>query len=75
MKLVIDANIPAADDCFGAFGKLERVPGRVIGAAEVADADALIVRSVTQVDQVLLANSPVSFVGTCTIGTDHIDQA
>ncbi|SER72687.1 erythronate-4-phosphate dehydrogenase [Vreelandella subterranea] len=74
MKVVIDAHIPAADACFGAFGTLERVPGREIGAAEVADADALIVRSVTQVNQALLANSRVGFVGTCTIGTDHVDQ-
>lgn len=75
MKVVIDANIPAADACFGAFGSLARVPGREISAADVADADALIVRSVTQVNQALLANSRVGFVGTCTIGTDHIDQA
>lgn len=75
MKLVIDANIPAADACFGAFGTLKRVAGREISAAEVADADALVVRSVTQVNQALLANSRVGFVGTCTIGTDHIDQA
>lgn len=37
--------------------------------------DALLVRSVTRVDQALLADSPVQFVGTATIGTDHVDQA
>ena len=75
MKLVIDANIPAADACFGAFGTLTRVPGREISAAHLHDADALIVRSITQVNDKLLADSPVRFIGTCTIGTDHIDQA
>ncbi|SDN59669.1 4-phosphoerythronate dehydrogenase PdxB [Vreelandella arcis] len=75
MKLVIDANIPAADACFAPFGTPIRVPGREISAAEVADADALIVRSVTQVNEALLADSRVGFVGTCTIGTDHVDQA
>ncbi|MGP5324170.1 4-phosphoerythronate dehydrogenase PdxB [Vreelandella titanicae] len=74
MKLVIDANIPAAERCFGHFGKLIRVPGREINAAHLQDADALIVRSITQVNDKLLADSPVRFVGTCTIGTDHIDQ-
>lgn len=74
MKLVVDANIPAAEACFGAFGTLTRVAGREISAADVADADALIVRSVTQVDRALLAGSRVGFVGTCTIGTDHVDQ-
>ena len=39
----------------------------------MADADVLLVRSVTQVDQALLAGSQVKFVGTCTIGTDHLD--
>ncbi|NDL70659.1 4-phosphoerythronate dehydrogenase PdxB [Vreelandella alkaliphila] len=75
MKLVIDANIPAADQCFVPFGTLHRLPGREIRATDVADADALIVRSITQVNQALLAQSPVRFVGTCTIGTDHIDRA
>ncbi|EHA15174.1 4-phosphoerythronate dehydrogenase PdxB [Halomonas sp. HAL1] len=75
MKLVIDANIPAAEHCFGHFGTLTRVPGREINAAHLRDADALIVRSITQVNDQLLADSPVRFIGTCTIGTDHIDQA
>lgn len=75
MKLVIDANIPAADACFGSFGALHRLPGREILAADMRDADALVVRSITQVNQALLACSQVRFVGTCTIGTDHIDLA
>lgn len=75
MKLIIDANIPAAERCLGHFGTLIRVPGRDINAAHLLDADALIVRSITQVNDALLANSPVSFMGTCTIGTDHIDHA
>jgi erythronate-4-phosphate dehydrogenase len=35
----------------------------------------LLVRSITQVDETLLSqNQKLSFVGTATIGTDHIDQ-
>ncbi|MGP9566009.1 4-phosphoerythronate dehydrogenase PdxB [Halomonas sp. AOP5-B2-8] len=75
MKLIIDANIPAADACFGSFGAINRVPGREITAAHLHDADALIVRSITQVNGKLLTDSPVRFIGTCTIGTDHIDHA
>lgn len=74
MKLVIDANIPAAEACFGSFGAINRVPGREMTAAHLHDADALIVRSITQVNDALLADSRLSFVGTCTIGTDHIDH-
>lgn len=75
MKLVVDANIPASERCFGQFGALTRAPGREINAAHLEGADVLIVRSITQVNEALLANSPVRFIGTCTIGTDHIDKA
>ncbi|RUR38021.1 4-phosphoerythronate dehydrogenase PdxB [Vreelandella populi] len=75
MKLIVDANIPAAERCFGEFGSITRVPGREINAEHVKDADALIVRSITQVNEALLADSSLCFVGTCTIGTDHIDHA
>lgn len=73
MKLVVDANIPAIDTCLARFGEVVRRPGRQIGAPDLIDADALIVRSVTQVNAELLADSKVSFVGSCTIGTDHVD--
>lgn len=73
MKLVIDANIPAADDCFAHLGHITRLPGREITAQDVRDADALIVRSITRVDEALLAGSRVRFVGSCTIGVDHVD--
>ncbi|WP_278421546.1 NAD(P)-dependent oxidoreductase, partial [Stutzerimonas kunmingensis] len=33
----------------------------------------LLVRSVTRVDREMLEGSAVRFVGTCTIGTDHLD--
>jgi len=75
MKLVVDANIPASEACFAEFGDVIRLPGREITARHLKDADALVVRSVTQVNQALLSDSPVRFVGTCTIGTDHIDTA
>ncbi|MDR5897880.1 4-phosphoerythronate dehydrogenase PdxB [Halomonas vilamensis] len=73
MKLVVDANIPAADACFGGFGEVIKRPGREISAEHLRDADALITRSVTPVNASLLAESAVRFVGTCTIGIDHVD--
>lgn len=48
--------------------------GRAISAVSVRDADVLLVRSVTRVDPNLLAGSRVQFVGSATIGTDHIDK-
>lgn len=49
------------------------MPGRSIDRATVAQADVLLVRSVTNVNRALLEGSNVRFVGTCTIGTDHLD--
>lgn len=73
MRIVADENIPLVDAFFGELGEIRRLPGRAIDAAALVDADLLLVRSVTRVDRSLLAGSPVRFVGTCTIGTDHLD--
>ena len=58
---------------FAAYGELHLLVGRDISAADVKDADILLVRSVTSVGRDLLAGSSVKFVGSATIGTDHID--
>ncbi|HEK1686391.1 TPA: 4-phosphoerythronate dehydrogenase PdxB [Pseudomonas putida] len=73
MLIVADENIPLLDAFFAGFGEIRRYPGRAIDAACVRDADLLLVRSVTRVDRQLLEGSQVRFVGTCTIGTDHLD--
>ena len=73
MRIVADENIPLLDAFFEGFGDIRRYPGRTLDRAAVADADILLVRSVTQVTRQLLEGSPVRFVGTCTIGTDHLD--
>ncbi len=50
--------------------------GREIKARDLKDADALLVRSVTRVNEALIADAfHLSFVGTATIGVDHIDSA
>ncbi len=73
MKIIADENIPRVNEYFGSLGNVVSLPGRKITPADVKDADALIVRSVTQVNETLLKGSAVKFVGTCTIGTDHLD--
>lgn len=73
MKIVADENIPYVHEFFSLFGQVTTFAGRSISAADVATADVLLVRSVTQVNEALLAGSSVKFVGTCTIGTDHMD--
>jgi erythronate-4-phosphate dehydrogenase len=73
MRIVADENIPLLDAFFAGFGDIRRYPGRTLDRTAVADADILLVRSVTKVTRELLEGTPVRFVGTCTIGTDHLD--
>ncbi|MBN2137146.1 MAG: 4-phosphoerythronate dehydrogenase PdxB [Sedimentisphaerales bacterium] len=73
MKIVADANIPFVRECFSSIGEVEVMPGREITSETIADADALLVRSITPVNAALLAGSRVRFVATATIGFDHID--
>jgi erythronate-4-phosphate dehydrogenase len=73
MKIVADANIPFVRECFSSVGEVEVLSGRDITAPKVAQADALLVRSITPVNEELLRGSAVRFVGTATIGFDHID--
>lgn len=73
LKIVADENIPALEQYFGDLGTLVRYPGRTLTREQLIDADILLVRSVTRVNQSLLEGTPVRFVGSCTIGTDHLD--
>ena len=73
MKIIADENIPFVAECFSSIGEVEVVPGREITPGVIADADVLLVRSITSVGADLLAGSKVRFVGTATIGFDHID--
>lgn len=73
MKLVVDENISFAKEAFSLFGEVTLLPGREITNDNLKATDVLIVRSVTNVDETLLKNTPVKFVGTATIGTDHVD--
>ncbi|MFM1920433.1 MAG: Erythronate-4-phosphate dehydrogenase [Candidatus Hydrogenedentota bacterium] len=75
MRIIADQNIPFALEAFGTLGEVETMPGRQIAREHLAGADALIVRSITRVDAALLEGTPVRFVGTCTIGEDHVDKA
>ncbi|WP_439531191.1 4-phosphoerythronate dehydrogenase PdxB [Marinobacter adhaerens] len=73
MLIVADENIPLLDSFFGDIGEIRRVSGRFMSNEDVRDADIVLVRSVTRVNRELLEGSRVRFVGTTTIGTDHVD--
>ena len=74
MKVYIDENIPYGKEFFKDFGDIYTFSGRSVSAEQLIDADVLLVRSITKVDKKLLENNHrIKFVGTATIGTDHID--
>src|SRR5690606_22129102 len=73
MKIIVDENIEKAKELFSQFGDVILLHGRKISNEVLKDADALIVRSITNVNKNLLENTNVKFVGTATIGRDHID--
>lgn len=72
MTIIADENIPFANETFGQFGLVRLLPGRQLSRRDLEHADALIVRSVTQVNSGLLGGTSVQFVGTATIGTEHL---
>jgi len=74
MKIIADENIPSVEQAFSTLGDVTLLPGRELRAADVRDADILLVRSVTRVDPRLLEGSRVRFVGSATIGFDHVDR-
>ena len=76
MKILADENMPYATELFSEFGQVTTFPGRQLSTGDVMDADVLLVRSITKVNEALLGDADkLQFVGTATIGTDHIDQA
>ena len=75
MKILVDENMPYARELSSRLGDVKAVPGRPIPLEELTDADALMVRSVTKVNEALLSGKNVKFVGTATAGTDHVDDA
>ena len=86
LTIVADSNIASLDEFFNpvALGQnteqqvqVIRVAGRDINAQLMADVqpDVLLIRSVTSINESLLSdNNSVKFVGSATIGTDHVDQ-
>ena len=72
MKIVADDKIPFLKGVFEPFAEVVYLPGKAVSPADVADADALIVRTRTRCSRELLENSKVRFVATATIGFDHI---
>jgi erythronate-4-phosphate dehydrogenase len=73
MKIVADNKIPFLQGALEPFAKVGYLTGSSISKKDLMDADALIVRTRTKCNATLLEGTPVKFIGTATIGFDHID--
>lgn len=73
MRIVIDRNIRGQEQTFAQLGERVEMEGRAIRREHLLDAGLLIIRTATKANAELLEGTPVRFVGTTSIGTDHLD--
>lgn len=73
IHILADENIPGLESLCCDWANITTRPGRTICAADLNNIDVLLVRSVTAVNSALLDGSNVKFVGSATIGIDHLD--
>lgn len=74
IKIIADENIEFLEEAFSSLGELTKLSGRKISNKELNEADVLLIRSVTQINESLLRGTNIKFVGTATIGRDHVDK-
>ncbi len=70
MKIIADQDIPFIKHYFDDAHLIE---GRGLQQHQIKDADILLVRSITKVNEALLTGTNVKFVASPTTGTDHFD--
>jgi erythronate-4-phosphate dehydrogenase len=73
MKIVADDKIPFLKGALEQYAEVQYVPGKQITNGMLRDADALLIRTRTKCTPNLLEGTNVKFIGTATIGFDHID--
>ncbi len=73
MRIIIDNHIPHINGLIEPRAEVLYLEPDAITPEAVKDADALIIRTRTRCDAALLDGSRVRFIGSATIGTDHID--
>ena len=75
MKIVADDKIPFLKGVLEPFAEVSYVSGNLITKEIIKGADAVLVRTRTKCDEALLRGTSVKFIGSATIGFDHIDTA
>ena len=74
MKIICANSVTLGRELLEPLGDVGWMDEEAITREVVRDADALVIRSKTKVDAALVEGSRLRFVGTCTAGTDHVDE-
>ncbi|MFZ2340155.1 MAG: 4-phosphoerythronate dehydrogenase PdxB [Bacteroidales bacterium] len=73
IRITADNKIPFLKGVLEPFAQITYLPGSQIDRDAIMDSDALLVRTRTKCSSDLLSGTRVRFIGTATIGFDHID--
>lgn len=73
IRIIADDKIPFLKGVLEPYAKVTYLPGNQINKNSISGTDALLVRTRTRCNHELLSGTPVKFIGTATIGFDHID--
>ncbi len=73
IRIVADDKIPFLKGALEKFAEVVYLPGKQINNEVLKKADALLIRTRTKCTESQLRGTNVKFIGTATIGFDHID--
>ncbi|MDX9945759.1 MAG: 4-phosphoerythronate dehydrogenase PdxB [Bacteroidales bacterium] len=73
IRITADNKIPFLKGVLEPFARITYLPGSQFDRDVIMDSDALLVRTRTKCSSDLLSGTRVRFIGTATIGFDHID--
>ncbi len=73
MKIIIENKIPYIKGVLDNIAEVVYLSPDDFNPENIADADAMVIRTRTKCDAHLLDNSKCKFIATATIGTDHIN--
>ncbi len=74
-RLMIEGSIPYMREIegLGQFEAVDYIENAELSADKLRDTDAMIVRSITKCNELLLHDTKVQFIATATAGFDHLD--
>lgn len=73
MNLIADEKIPYLELFTPHCRSIKTMPGTRIDKSSIHNADILLTRTVTPINEILLSDRDLKFIGTATAGTDHVD--